>query len=60
MRKLFQRQILTERNEYLNNENSKILTRNINKQKENPIRILNKKVINSNILKYNSTNYSSF
>ena len=60
MRKLYQRQILTERNEYLKNDNSKIITGNANKQKENPIRLLNKKVINTNLEKYNSTNYSSF
>ena len=60
MRKLYQRQILTERNEYLKNDNSKIITGNANKQKENPIRLLNKKVINTNLEKYNSKNYFSF
>ena len=62
MRKIFQRQILTERNEYAKNNISQIrpITTNIKKTKETPIRLLNKKVNNINIEKYNSTNYSYF
>ena len=62
MRKKFQYRLLTERNEYLKKNNSKIMLikTNNNKNKDNPIKLLHKKEININLEKYNSTNYSSF
>ena len=64
MRTIFQRQILTGKNDYSkNNKNSariRPITTNFSNKKENPIKLLNKRFINSKQVNYNSTNYSFF
>ena len=71
MRKVFQHHLFTENNSYSKySENEKFLsnkvrpiTTNTSVKKENPIKLYNKRMMNSNMDKYNSknsTNYSFF
>ena len=64
MRKIFQKNLLTENNQYSKySNNGRPITTNANLKKETPIKLFNKRTVNSNIDKYNSnnsTNYSFF
>ena len=71
MRKVFQSHIFTENNSYSKNSDQekyiskrvRPITTNIRTNKENPIKLYNKRAMNSNFDKYNyknSTNYSFF
>ena len=71
MRKVFQSHIFTENNSYSKNSDQekyiskrvRPITTNIRTNKENPIKLYNKRELNSNFDKYNyknSTNYSFF
>ena len=64
MRKIFQKNLLTEKNQYSKySNNGRPITTNANLKKEAPIKLFNKRTVNSNIDKYNSnnsTNYSFF
>ena len=69
MRKVFQSHLFTENNSYSKNSDQekylskrvRPITTNIRKNKENPIKLYNKRAMNSNFDNYkNSTNYSFF
>ena len=64
MRKIFQKHLLKEKNQYSNNfERIRPITTNRNLNDETPIKLINKKYFNSNFDKHNSknsTNYSFF
>ena len=69
MRKVFQSHIFTENNSYSKNSGQekyiskrvRPITTNIRTNKENPIKLYNKRAMNSNFDNYkNSTNYSFF
>ena len=64
MRTIFQKQILIEKNDFSNNNKNSArirpTTTNFCNKKENPIKLLNKRFINSKQVNYNSTNYSFF